>query len=145
MTDPARHESHGRARRSCVPRRRTGTFACGTRVAKGSTMKRALGLLGLVVLLASSNASAEERSDDGPEPERSWYGYQTLAADGLAITMTGLGVQSAIHESTRSGRSSSHTTSQMLLVGGSLTYLFAAPTVHALHGHWGKAGGSFGL
>jgi hypothetical protein len=103
-------------------------------------MKRAVGLLGLVVLLCASTASAEERE----APERSWYGYQTLSADGLAITMTGLGVKAAIHEGGFDD-GSSHTTSKFLLIGGAMGYLFASPTIHALHGHWGKAGASLGL
>lgn len=111
-------------------------------------MKRALGLIGLLVLFASSTASAQQRPEaevaKGEGPERTWYGYQTLAADGVAVVMTSLGLESAIHDAT-SGRSSSEATTALLLVGGSMTYLFAAPTIHALHGHWGKAGGSLGL
>lgn len=112
-------------------------------------MKRALGLLGLVVLFASSTASAQERPEaevaNGERPERTWYGYQTLAADGVAVVMTSLGLESAIHDATSGHRSSSEATTALLVVGGGMTYLFAAPTIHALHGHWGKAGGSLGL
>lgn len=111
-------------------------------------MKRLLGVLGLVVLFASTTASAQERADDGAkeeEPSRSWYGYQTLATDGIALTMGGLGLQAALAEGLNDNKATSHATSRLLLVGGGLTYLFAAPTVHALHGHWGKAGGSFAL
>lgn len=108
-------------------------------------MKRVLGLLGLVVLFASSTAAAQEveTAEEPVATERTWYGYQTLAADGIAVVMTGLGVKSLGHEGF--GSQASHTTSEFLLVTGGLTYLFAAPTIHALHGHWGKAGASLGL
>ncbi len=64
--------------------------------------------------------------DDSGEPERRWYGWQTLLVDALSI---GFAVATA-------GR------------GGELglgVYVFGAPVVHAAHGHPGKALGSFGL
>jgi hypothetical protein len=107
-------------------------------------------LLGVAaVLLASRTAAADE-----PEPEpdaprehvaREWYGWQTLASDGLSFTMMGLGVGSLAHEVGSSQSDDRHTTSAFLMVTGATGYLLGAPTVHALHGHWGKAGASLAL
>lgn len=114
----------------------------------GCCMKRLLGLLGLVVLFASRSAAAQEHEADEPkaeERERHWYGWQTLATDGVSFTMMGLGVGSIIHETTSYRSTDNHTTSGFLIATGAAGYLFAAPTVHALHGHWGKAGASLAL
>lgn len=118
----------------------------------GLCMKRLLGLLALVILLASRTASADENENEneadepkGPAPKREWYGWQTLATDGVSFTMMGLGLGSAIHEGSSSRTGDNHATSALLLGTGFAGYLFAAPTVHAAHGHWGKAAGSFGM
>lgn len=111
-------------------------------------MKRLLGLLGLVVLFASRSAAAQEHEADEPKAEareRQWYGWQTLATDGVSFTMMGLGFGSLIHETTWSHSSDNHATSGLLMATGAAGYLFGAPTVHALHGHWGKAGASLAL
>jgi hypothetical protein len=38
-----------------------------------------------------------------------------------------------------------HTASGALLGTAAVTFVFASPSIHALHGHWGKAAASLGL
>ncbi len=119
-------------------------------------MKRLLGLLALVIVFASRTASADDNDNDagndagndepkGPPPKREWYGWQTLASDGVSFTMMGLGLGSLVRETSSSRTGDNHLTSGLLLGTGFGGYLFGAPAVHAAHGHWGKAGGSFGM
>jgi opacity protein-like surface antigen len=111
-------------------------------------MKRLLALLTLAILFASRTAAADENEADepkGPAPKREWYGWQTLATDGVSFTMMGLGLGSIIHEGSSSRTGDNHATSGLLLGTGFGGYLLGAPAVHAAHGHWGKAGGSFAM
>jgi hypothetical protein len=73
-----------------------------------------------IVALASSTARAEEE----------WYGYQVAAPDVVGSVLLLAGIQS---ESVGAGA---------LGVSG---MFFGGPIVHAAHGHWGRAGASFGL
>lgn len=72
------------------------------------------------------------------EPERRWYGWQTLLTDGASLSLMIAG------SAANSGSSDSETGSAFA-TAGFLSYLFATPIVHAAHGHWGKAGGSFAI
>ena len=112
-------------------------------------MKRLLGLLALVVaLFASRNAAADEPAADEPKPadvKREWYGWQTLATDGVSFAAMGMGFGSFVHEMTSSRTGDNHATSILLTGAGFGGYIFGAPAVHAAHGHWGKAGASFGM
>jgi hypothetical protein len=65
------------------------------------------------------------------EPERRWYGWQTLTVDAAAIT---LGIALAAENETAGVGVS-------MLIGG---YLFGGPIVHGSHGAWGKAAASLG-
>ncbi len=99
-------------------------------------MRAPLGLvLALSVLLASSVARADD--DDVPprDPPRSthvWYGYQTLAADGVALALFLPAVQPG---GTQQGLSA------MSLV----TYSLGAPILHLVHGQADKAFGDVAL
>jgi hypothetical protein len=64
-----------------------------------------------------------------------WYGWQTLLVDGAAL---------AAITSVAAFDRGSHTGGAVVL-GGLGAYAFGAPIVHATHGHWGTAFGSFGL
>ncbi len=112
-------------------------------------MKRLLGLLSLVVVLfASRTAAADEPEADEPKPAnvtREWYGWQTLATDGVSFAAMGMGFGSFIHEMNSNRTGDNHATSILLTGAGFGGYIFGAPTVHAAHGHWGKAGASFGM
>jgi hypothetical protein len=69
-----------------------------------------------------------------PEPpKRVWYGGQTLAVDGVAALMIGIGALSI------------EKTGGSLLALGVMTYAFGAPIVHWAHGHIGRGFGSHGL
>jgi len=68
-----------------------------------------------------------------PEPKRRWYGWQTLLVDGASVVLLAVGGAS----------NSSSDASVAAAAFGSIGYLFGAPIVHAAHGNWGKAGGSF--
>jgi hypothetical protein len=65
-----------------------------------------------------------------PKLEREWYGWQTLIADGAAVSIYFGGVLADA-----SG----------LRTAGFLAYLFAAPIVHFTHANIGKGFGSFGM
>jgi hypothetical protein len=65
------------------------------------------------------------------EPDRRWYGWQTLTVDAAAIT---LGIALTAESDTAAVGAS-------MLIGG---YLFGGPIVHAGHGAWGKAAASLG-
>jgi hypothetical protein len=75
-------------------------------------------------------AEAPGASAPASSPERRWYGWQTLACDGLALlTMS----PSLVVDSTAPAAI------------GYVTFLLAAPVVHAAHGRWGRAFGSAGI
>jgi hypothetical protein len=67
-----------------------------------------------------------------PNPDRSskWYGWQTLAADGVSAGLLSIGLVSWTVEST---------------VGGYAGLLLATPVIHVVHGHVGRGIGSFAL
>lgn len=83
---------------------------------------------------AEGEASEEETAALQPNVERRWYGDQTLIADAVSLGFVGVGF--AADESS---------TSSVLVSTGLLSYAFAAPIVHAAHGHAGKAVGDFGM
>lgn len=67
----------------------------------------------------------------------SWYGWQTLTTDGLALT--GLVVAGTLSDS-------DHQSAPQIAGLTSLsTYMLGAPIIHAVHGNWGAAAGSLGL
>ena len=71
-----------------------------------------------------------------PTVER-WYGWQTLLADTGVLTLAiGLG-----------GRVDERNTAAVIgaVVAGLGAFALSGPIVHAAHGHWPKAGGSFAL
>jgi hypothetical protein len=78
--------------------------------------------------LLSQSASAETERATGER--RTWYGWQTLALDGIAIAATTAGV---VEE-------------RGALAGAGIAgYFFGAPVVHFAHGNWGRGFGSLGL
>jgi hypothetical protein len=107
-------------------------------------------MVGFGALLLSSTAMAQEPDASAAPPAASpateadkpsktvkassetvWYGHQTLAVDGAAIGMMALGLSS----SSRTG----------LAFIGLGTYALGAPTVHALHGNWGRGLADVGI
>jgi len=66
-----------------------------------------------------------------PSKETVWYGHQTLAVDGVAIGMMALGLSS-----------SSRTNLAWIGLG---TYALGAPTVHMVHGNWGRGIADVGI
>lgn len=126
-------------------------------------MKHLVLVLPLAALFITSSAFARDPeaqptlSLDGNAAERaeraktSWYGYQAVIADVAVIGLTAGGGAQALTESycfTASCVNAprrDHTASEALLGTAAVTFLFAAPTIHALHGQWGKAAASLGL
>lgn len=95
----------------------------------------------------AANANAVDSAEAAPSETR-WYGYQPLVADGVALSLFAASV--ATYEPMPCGlfedcARPDNTASSSFLIAGALVYAFASPTIHALHGHWGKAGGSLGL
>lgn len=68
---------------------------------------------------------------DGAEAATEWYGWQTLLADGAAVTFTVMAAKEP--------------DSTPFLMASAGTYLLGGPIVHAAHGNWGRAAGSLGL
>jgi hypothetical protein len=91
-----------------------------------------------VSILASSTASRADETAPPPEPRAasttSWYGYQTLATDGVALALA----LSTIP--TKNGA-----TTQGFGVGALTMYGVGAPIVHFSHGHVGKGFLDLGL
>ncbi|HEY8087124.1 MAG TPA: hypothetical protein VIF09_04750 [Polyangiaceae bacterium] len=84
------------------------------------------------VLLAASVSRADDAAPapartDAPAPASTWYGYQTLATDGVALAL--------LIPAATSGVSA---TQQGFGVGSLVMYGVAAPIVHFSHGHVGK-------
>lgn len=69
--------------------------------------------------------------------KKSWYGWQTLTTDGLALT--GFAVAGALSESPDSS------IYNIIALGSLSSYMLGAPIIHAAHGNWGAAAGSLGL
>jgi hypothetical protein len=92
-----------------------------------------------VTVLAPRTAQADESSSSSAERPSvdegsTWYGYQTLATDGVAVAM-GLG-------SAASGPSRSAT---VFGTGAVLTYGLGGPIVHFAHGEIGRGFGDLGI
>lgn len=81
----------------------------------------------------------------------SWYGYQALIADVGVVALTTAGGVQALSESYCFASSClgtprrDHTASESLLGTAAVMFLFASPTIHAVHGQWGNAAASLGL
>lgn len=106
-------------------------------------------MVGFGALLLSTAAHAQDATSPGeapaatspeadkpsktvkPSQDTVWYGHQTLAVDGVAIGMMALGLSS----SSRSG----------LGWIGLGTYALGAPTVHMVHGNWGRGIADVGI
>lgn len=111
----------------------------------------ALPLAGLLMTSSAFAGDPEGPPEAPPRADTSWYGYQPLVADGVAVGVATAGAVQALTESycfTSSCVDSprrEHTASEALLGMAAATFLFASPTIHATHGHWGKAAASLGL
>jgi hypothetical protein len=83
-----------------------------------------------MILALVSAAHAEERT----EPAR-WYGWQTLAVDGLSVSAVGVGL--AFRDE--------HPVGYLALGSGLAGYVLAAPIVHFAHGRTTPAFASLAL
>ena len=92
------------------------------------------------VLAVTSAASADEPAsahdahdakEDAQEEERSWYGWQTLTADGTSLLV--LPIAAGVSQSPALG---------VVALAG---YFLAPPFIHGGHGRWGMFGASLGL
>ncbi len=99
----------------------------------------------ILTLLVSSTASASEPAEAPTKPEAVWYGWQPLIADGAAVVLATAGAVQALGESYSDVPQREHVASQALLGSAAVTFLFASPAIHGLHGQWGKAAISLGL
>jgi hypothetical protein len=85
----------------------------------------------------SPSPSASPSASPSPSIDR-WYGWQILIADAGALGFTALALgASAAHSSDAAALP------PLAVAAGS--FVFGGPVVHAVHGHWGKAGGSLAL
>ena len=107
----------------------------------------------LVALIVSSRPARAAETVDAPEasqtPQTSWYGWQTLAADGGAIGLLALGfvVDHAKYGSTydSTSRQNYELGANVLWVSGFAGYVLGGPAVHWAHGHGSKGLASLGL
>ena len=83
---------------------------------------------------SAKTVAPSEQTVDGE-----WYGWQTLIADGAALTLFVGGA--ALSDTGSGGRTAAILP---LALGGSAFFL-GTPTIHATHGNWGTAAGSLGL
>ena len=75
------------------------------------------------------------------ETQRHWYGWQTLSADGAALSFLTLGSALASDGDSDAGR----TGIDSFVVVGVGMYALGGPIVHAAHQNWGAAAASLGL
>ncbi|MDX2053000.1 MAG: hypothetical protein SFV15_11445 [Polyangiaceae bacterium] len=106
---------------------------------------------------AGTGSERRERPPAAAPPVTRWYGYQTGLSDVAAVGMIygavatyefcwNLGISLNDHPAGDEGSEScDNSSSTAFALAGAGTYLFGAPTVHALHGSWEKAGLSFGM
>jgi hypothetical protein len=87
-------------------------------------------LLTVHLLLAQAPAASPPPAMPSSTSADTWYGWQTLIADGasLALLGTGIGVQESSSPEVRK------LADPLLAAGGGL-YLLGAPIVHLRHGH----------
>ncbi len=92
------------------------------------------------LLLAATEARADESTSPRSETETSWYGWQTLIVDlGSHAAATGAVVASG-------GFGDKPTTAQYAIAFSWLgAYVLGTPIVHAAHGHWDRAGISLSM
>jgi len=84
----------------------------------------------------ASPASAQEPSPPPPaKPSRTWYGWQTLSADGAAFS---LGIAAAASF----GRDKPAEPAAALAALGLLSWGLASPIIHCVHGNFGNGFGS---
>jgi hypothetical protein len=103
-----------------------------------------------VIVLAAGSAKAQSSSSETPpsaDAERTetstasrWYGWQTLATDGAAITLVVIGVDQGAGDPFSRNRHG-----EAIALTGLGTYLVGAPAVHAFHRRAGAAMGSLAL
>ena len=131
-------------------------------VRQGAPMKPRVGLPCLLLIVTQALPASAEGSSSGqtttqsPRPSelspatvRHWYGYQTLISDALSTTSFAAGVATFdicfSFGGTSGRRCHDNTGPTMLLLGGMAGYALGGPVIHAVHGHWDKAGYSLGL
>jgi hypothetical protein len=84
-------------------------------------------------------ATAAPKPDPAPAAapaEHDPYRAQTLAVDAAGVALMTLGFIGVHHDWNNSGYGS-------LVVAGVVTSAFGAPIIHAAHGRWDRAGGSY--
>jgi hypothetical protein len=86
---------------------------------------------------AATPAVAAEPTAPAPPPATRWYGWQTLLADFGALALT-VGLGASVDEHNDAAVAAA-------VVTGVSGFVLGGPIVHAAHGHWQKAGGSFAL
>jgi hypothetical protein len=86
--------------------------------------------LAVMLLVTVAGGALPARAETKPAEPRSWYGYQTFAADATAIALAYVAAE---------------TESDAAAVSAIGLYLVGAPTVHALHRRPLATAGSLGL
>ena len=107
----------------------------------------ARGAVLVFVALALWSAPARAEPDFGPSGATRWYGYQLVAVDLAALTLFGASQPDKRHEDCMDcgGAWSSVTSSSVGRIAALTLYGAGGPSLHAVHGHWDKAGLSLGL
>jgi hypothetical protein len=79
------------------------------------------------------------------EMQEHWYGWQTLATDAAWVGLLGIAVTAIAVDPSVNDEGAPNAVAIIAMVPAVPTYLFGAPIVHAVHGHWDKAGASLAL
>ena len=103
----------------------------------GAMRAAVFGVLSAALLLPAG-AAAEEAARESTHESR-WYGYQTLAADGVAL---GLGLWGL---AVGPPDSKTKVAALSLIIGGLVVYEFGAFTIHLIHGQEHNAKVSAGM
>ncbi len=94
----------------------------------------AASFLAVSLVLGASGALGDEPSAADPSRPTHWYGYQTLATDGVALLLLLPALSSSAHDLQTASA-----------VASLATYSLGAPIVHLTHGHVGKAVADLGI
>jgi hypothetical protein len=86
--------------------------------------------LGLLIASTTSAAAAEETPETPTLDDPTWYGWQTLLADGAAAALVAGGLAS--------GRS-------VVTAAGVASFALTPGVIHGVHGHPGKAAGDIAV
>lgn len=108
-------------------------------------MKAPHRFVGAAIVVASFLLVRDSRADDeraaSAHVEKTWYGWQPLSADAIALT----GFVIAGETTPNGGRPTLYLLNPPWAVAGATVFYLGGPTIHLLHGHVLRAAGDLAL